>query len=94
MTGRYRPWSRLVAVGLLSGVACTTPGPRGSNTADTRPAPATSTLAHAAIAEGSCPVTRPVTRDQVPASVVSAVFGDYVGPPPANVGHWYGNDAL
>jgi hypothetical protein len=43
---------------------------------------------------GPCPVTQPVSRDEIPTLVVDGVLGDYQGPPVDNIGNWYGNDAL
>lgn len=43
---------------------------------------------------GPCPVTEPVSREEIPRLVVDGVLGAYQGPPVENIGNWYGNDAL
>jgi hypothetical protein len=95
VTERVRSDRRLAAVTLILCLACTSSSSsRATAAAGAQPSPPVSSTASPRIAEGQCPVTRPVAREEVPQAVVNAVFGDYVGPPPRNVGHWYGNGAL
>jgi hypothetical protein len=86
---------RLLAVLTLAlGVACTstTESTPPSTPGASLPTPR-STLGQDLLS-GPCPVTQPVSREEIPQPVVDGVLGTYQGPPVENIGNWYGNDAL